>query len=99
MISIKDVHKSFSNNNVLQGVNMEIAKGESMVIIGGSGTGKSVLLKCILGLENPDSGKITVGGKEKIEETVMCFWHALECYFKMLHCLIAFLSGKMLHFA
>ncbi len=64
MISIKDVHKSFSNNNVLQGVNMEIAKGESMVIIGGSGTGKSVLLKCILGLENPDSGKITVGGKE-----------------------------------
>ncbi len=48
MISIKDVHKSFTNNNVLQGVNMEIAKGESMVIIGGSGTGKSVLLKIIL---------------------------------------------------
>jgi phospholipid/cholesterol/gamma-HCH transport system ATP-binding protein len=64
MISIKDVHKSFTNNNVLQGVNMEIAKGESMVIIGGSGTGKSVLLKCILGLENPDSGKITLDGKE-----------------------------------
>ena len=64
MIIIKDVHKSFTNNNVLQGVNMEIAKGESMVIIGGSGTGKSVLLKCILGLENPDSGKITLDGKE-----------------------------------
>jgi len=64
MIDIKGVHKSFGDNHVLQGVDMKIAKGESMVIIGGSGTGKSVLLKCVLGLETPDSGKIIVYGEE-----------------------------------
>jgi len=64
MIDIKGVHKSFGHNHVLQGVDMKIAKGESMVIIGGSGTGKSVLLKCVLGLETPDSGKIIVYGEE-----------------------------------
>ncbi|GLQ33899.1 ABC transporter ATP-binding protein [Amylibacter marinus] len=64
MIDIKGVHKSFGAHHVLQGVNMKIAKGESMVIIGGSGTGKSVLLKCILGLETPDAGSILVYGQE-----------------------------------
>ena len=60
MISLTDVHRSFSGNRVLQGVNLTIPKGQSMVIIGGSGTGKSVLLKSILGLVVPDRGTITL---------------------------------------
>jgi phospholipid/cholesterol/gamma-HCH transport system ATP-binding protein len=64
MIDIKGVHKAFGDNKVLQGVDMKIAKGESMVIIGGSGTGKSVLLKCVLGLETQDAGRIIVYGAE-----------------------------------
>jgi phospholipid/cholesterol/gamma-HCH transport system ATP-binding protein len=54
------VHKAFGPNRVLQGVNLTIPRGESMVIIGGSGTGKSVLLKSILGLVTPDKGTITL---------------------------------------
>ena len=64
MITLGDVHKSFGKNRVLRGVNLTIPKGESMVIIGGSGTGKSVLLKCILGLVHPDRGTITVDGQD-----------------------------------
>lgn len=62
MITLKNLYKSFGDNHVLAGVDMQIAAGHSMVIIGGSGTGKSVLLKCILGLMTPDSGTITVNG-------------------------------------
>ena len=57
MITIRDLRKAFGANRVLQGVNLDVARGESMVIIGGSGTGKSVLLKCILGLVEPDAGQ------------------------------------------
>lgn len=64
MITLTDVHKGFGSNKVLQGVNLTIPRGESMVVIGGSGTGKSVLLKCILGLIKPDSGVITVDGQD-----------------------------------
>ncbi|SHJ67937.1 phospholipid/cholesterol/gamma-HCH transport system ATP-binding protein [Shimia gijangensis] len=64
MITFTDVHKSFGPKKVLQGVNLEIPKGQSMVIIGGSGTGKSVALKSVLGLISPDSGTITVDGKD-----------------------------------
>lgn len=64
MIQMEDVHKSFGENHVLRGFNLEIAKGSSMVIIGGSGTGKSVALKCVLGLVTPDSGTILVDGKD-----------------------------------
>ena len=60
MITLTDVHKTFGPNRVLQGVNLTIPKGQSMVIIGGSGTGKSVLLKSILGLVKPDRGTITL---------------------------------------
>lgn len=63
MIRMENVHKSFGGNAVLNGLNLEIAKGSSMVIIGGSGTGKSVALKSILGLIQPDSGEIYVDGK------------------------------------
>lgn len=64
MIELADVHKSFGDNHVLRGVNLAVPKGESMVIIGGSGTGKSVALKCVLGLVTPDSGTITVDGED-----------------------------------
>jgi phospholipid/cholesterol/gamma-HCH transport system ATP-binding protein len=64
MITLTDVHKAFGANRVLQGVDLTIASGTSMVIIGGSGTGKSVLLKCILGLVRPDSGSITLDGQD-----------------------------------
>ncbi|WP_413873129.1 ABC transporter ATP-binding protein [Albidovulum sp.] len=62
MITLTDVHKAFGPNRVLRGVTLTVPSRESMVIIGGSGTGKSVLLKCILGLVQPDSGTISVGG-------------------------------------
>ncbi len=64
MITLQNVKKSFGSNHVLQGVDLQIDKGESMVIIGGSGTGKSVALKCVLGLITPDSGTITVNGAD-----------------------------------
>ena len=64
MIQLENVHKAFGDNHVLRGVTLEIPKGTSMVIIGGSGTGKSVALKCVLGLISPDSGTILVDGKD-----------------------------------
>ena len=64
MIRMENVHKAFGDNQVLQGMSLEIPKGTSMVIIGGSGTGKSVALKCVLGLIKPDSGMIYVNGKD-----------------------------------
>ncbi len=63
-IEVVDLHKSFDNNHVLRGVNLAVRKGESMVVIGGSGVGKSVLIKCIIGLLKPDSGSIGVDGQE-----------------------------------
>ena len=64
MIELRDIHKSFGAKKVLDGVNLTIPGGESMVIIGGSGTGKSVLLKCILGLIRPSSGTILLDGED-----------------------------------
>lgn len=64
MIRLENVHKAFGSNRVLRGMTLEIPQGRSMVIIGGSGTGKSVALKCVLGLIQPDSGKIFVDGTE-----------------------------------
>ena len=63
MISIKNIKKAFNQVNVLNGINLDVSKGESMVVIGGSGTGKSVLLKVILGLIQPDSGEIFLEGQ------------------------------------
>ena len=64
MITLSGVHKSFGPNRVLRGVDLTIPKGQSMVIIGGSGTGKSVLLKCVLGLVAPDAGTISLEGQD-----------------------------------
>jgi phospholipid/cholesterol/gamma-HCH transport system ATP-binding protein len=62
-IRLTDVHKTFGRNQVLRGVNLDVNHQESVVIIGGSGTGKSVTLKCILGLIRPDKGEIHVDGQ------------------------------------
>ncbi len=63
-IKLSNVCKSFGNNHVVRGLNLEILKGESVVLLGGSGTGKSVTLKLMLGLLKPDSGSIQITGKE-----------------------------------
>ena len=64
MIELAAVKKSFGSNHVLRGIDLTVPKGESMVIIGGSGTGKSVALKCVLGLIKPDSGTITLDDQD-----------------------------------
>lgn len=63
-IKLTGVTKSFGTKKVLQGVDLEVPEGKSLVIIGGSGTGKSVTLKCVLGLIQPDSGSILIDGQE-----------------------------------
>lgn len=63
-IALKDVRKAFGPKQVLNGIDLSIAKGESLVVIGGSGTGKSVLIKSILGLISPDKGSIQIDGEE-----------------------------------
>ena len=65
-ISIRNLEKSFGRKKVLDGVDLDIEKGQSLVVIGGSGTGKSVLIKCIQGLLTPDFGSIKIDGKETI---------------------------------
>jgi len=66
-ISLKNVHKAFGPKVVLDGVDLDVAPGESVVIIGGSGIGKSVTIKCILGLLTPDSGTIEIDGENVLE--------------------------------
>lgn len=61
-IELKEIRKSFGPKHVLNGIDLSVKQGHSLVVIGGSGTGKSVMLKCVLGLLQPDSGIITVGG-------------------------------------
>ncbi len=63
-ISVRGLRKSFGPKRVLDGIDLDIGVRESVVVIGGSGTGKSVMLKCILGLIEPDAGSITIDGKE-----------------------------------
>ncbi len=65
-IQIRNLHKAFGKKVVLDGVNLDINKGESLVVIGGSGTGKSVLIKCIQGLLTPDEGSILVDEQEVV---------------------------------
>jgi phospholipid/cholesterol/gamma-HCH transport system ATP-binding protein len=62
-IHVSDLHKSFGRKVVLDGLDLDVARGESVVVIGGSGSGKSVLLKCILGIIRPDSGSIQIDGR------------------------------------
>jgi phospholipid/cholesterol/gamma-HCH transport system ATP-binding protein len=64
MIRLKNVHKSFGHNHVLRGCTLDVQNGETLTIIGGSGTGKSVTLKLMVGLLKPDHGEIYVDDKE-----------------------------------
>jgi phospholipid/cholesterol/gamma-HCH transport system ATP-binding protein len=64
IISIKDLYKSFGSLDVLRGVNLEVEKGENVVVLGRSGTGKSVLIKIIVGLLTQDKGTVNVLGRE-----------------------------------
>ena len=65
-ISVRGVRKSFGRKRVLDGVDIDCGGGESLVVIGGSGTGKSVLVKCILGLLRPEEGSICIDGTETV---------------------------------
>jgi phospholipid/cholesterol/gamma-HCH transport system ATP-binding protein len=64
MIELSGVKKAFGTKEVLRGIDLKVETGESLVVIGGSGTGKSVLLKCILGLVHPDAGRILLDGED-----------------------------------
>ena len=64
VLEIKDLHKSFGDNHVLNGFNMQLSQGESLVIMGKSGSGKSVMIKCLVGLMEADSGSISVMQKD-----------------------------------
>ena len=64
MIRLQGLTKTFGSNAVLRGLDLDVARGESCVVIGGSGSGKSVLLKCILGLVTVDAGRIEVDGQD-----------------------------------
>ncbi len=66
-IEIRNLHKTFGKKCVLNGVDLDVKEGESLVVIGGSGTGKSVLIKCIQGLLTPDEGSIKIDGKETVD--------------------------------
>lgn len=67
MIEVTDLHKSFGENKVLYGVSFNVAEAENMVVFGRSGSGKSVLLKCMIRLLEPDSGNIIIQGKEVLK--------------------------------
>jgi phospholipid/cholesterol/gamma-HCH transport system ATP-binding protein len=63
-IAVEDVHKSFGEQKVLNGVSLAVSRGQTLAVLGRSGTGKSVLLRLIIGLEKPDSGSIRIHGQD-----------------------------------
>jgi phospholipid/cholesterol/gamma-HCH transport system ATP-binding protein len=65
-IKVRGLKKAFGSNVVLDGVDLDVPRGQSLVVIGGSGTGKSVMIKCILGLLKPDAGSIEIDGEEVV---------------------------------
>ena len=67
LIEFRDVHKAFRDNTVLEGVDLAIREGETFTILGGSGSGKSVCLKHMIGLLKPDRGRVTVAGRDITE--------------------------------
>lgn len=88
-IRLSNVSKSFGKKKVLDGISLDIKKGESLVIIGGSGTGKSVTIKCILGLLQPDSGTIEIDGAD----TTHLSFRAREPYLRQ--CGMLFQGGAL----
>ena len=63
-VAVEDLHKSFGTQNVLNGVSLNVNRGETLAVLGRSGTGKSVLLRIIIGLQKPDSGSVRIHGQE-----------------------------------
>src|ERR1039457_5519647 len=63
-VAVENVHKSFGSHKVLDGINLSVNRGETLAVLGRSGTGKSVLLRLIIGLDQPDSGSIRVNGED-----------------------------------
>src|ERR1700747_1529132 len=63
-VQVRSLRKSFGEQTVLNGINLEVAQGETLAVLGRSGTGKSVLLKLIIGLQKPDSGSIRIHCKD-----------------------------------
>jgi len=66
-VEFKDVHKAFGDKKVLDGISFEIRRGETMVVLGGSGSGKSVLIRHIIGLHRPDRGHVLVDGDDIVD--------------------------------
>ncbi|MGA8270209.1 MAG: ABC transporter ATP-binding protein [Candidatus Sulfotelmatobacter sp.] len=64
VIAVENLHKSFGSQNVLNGVSLAVGRGETLAVLGRSGTGKSVLLRLIIGLERPDSGSVRIHGQD-----------------------------------
>jgi phospholipid/cholesterol/gamma-HCH transport system ATP-binding protein len=78
MIEIRDVHKSFGDNHVLRGINLKVPEGATTVIIGASGSGKSVLVKHMIGLLRPDEGQVIVEGEDTTHLSEMEFQRVRE---------------------
>lgn len=78
LISFREIHKSFGEKKVLTGVNLEVNQGETMVILGRSGSGKTVLTSMVVGLNTPDEGGITVEGVEITEFVTDSDWRSLR---------------------
>jgi len=64
VIAVEDLHKSFGSQKVLNGVSLTVTRGETLAVLGRSGSGKSVLLRIIIGLEKPDSGSVRIHGQD-----------------------------------
>jgi phospholipid/cholesterol/gamma-HCH transport system ATP-binding protein len=64
VIAVEDLHKSFGSQNVLNGISLSVKRGETFAVLGRSGTGKSVLLRLVVGLEKPDSGSVRIHGQD-----------------------------------
>ena len=64
VVTVEDLHKSFGSQKVLNGVSLAVRRGETLAVLGRSGTGKSVLLRLIIGLEKPDSGSVRIHGQD-----------------------------------
>ena len=70
LLEIKDLHKSFGKNEVLKGIDLEVKKGEVVVVIGPSGSGKSTFLRCLNRLEDIDKGRVMVAGDNMADQTI-----------------------------
>ena len=66
-IEFQDVHKAFGDREVLQGIDLQVPRGQTTVILGSSGSGKSVLVSTVVGLLRPDNGRVVVGGQNVVD--------------------------------